>query len=75
MTFSARQDQAMSQPTTTADANKLLSIKQVARRYGVARSTVWRWEATGLIPRGLRISRGTVRWLAAEIENHLASCR
>jgi predicted DNA-binding transcriptional regulator AlpA len=57
------------------DPAKLLSIKQVARRYGVARSTVWRWEATGLIPRGLRISRGTVRWVATEIENHLASCR
>src|SRR5438132_13259 len=31
----------------------LLTVQQVAKRYGIGRRTVWRWEATGRIPRSL----------------------
>jgi excisionase family DNA binding protein len=61
--------------TTTSPLNGLflLTIQQVARRYGVAIRTIRRWEAQGQIPRGVRVTRGTVRWREADIERHLAS--
>ena len=51
----------------------LLTVQQVAKRYGIGRRTVWRWEATGRIPRGVRLGHLTVRWRAEDIEQHLAS--
>jgi predicted DNA-binding transcriptional regulator AlpA len=52
---------------------RLLSVQQVARRYGIATRTAWRWEAVGRIPRGLRLTATTVRWREDEIDRHLAS--
>ena len=60
---------------STAQDATLLNVQQVARRYGVTKRTIWRWHATGLLPRGLRITRGTVRWLADDIERHIASLK
>jgi predicted DNA-binding transcriptional regulator AlpA len=51
----------------------LLTVQQVARQFGVAARTVWRWEALGTIPRGLRLTRNTVRWRAEEIDGHVAA--
>jgi predicted DNA-binding transcriptional regulator AlpA len=54
---------------------KLLTIDQVASRYGVAARTIWRWEALGHIPRAVRMTRATVRWRADDIEKHLLSLK
>ena len=51
----------------------LLTAQQVARRYEIGLRTVWRWEALGKIPRGLRLTRRIVRWREEEIARHLAS--
>jgi predicted DNA-binding transcriptional regulator AlpA len=51
-----------------ADPPELLSVKQVARRFGVAEGTVWRWEKTGRIPTALRLSRSFVRWRKQDLE-------
>jgi predicted DNA-binding transcriptional regulator AlpA len=53
----------------------LLNVQQVARRYGVNKRTIWRWHAAGLLPRGLRITRGTIRWLADDIDRHIESLK
>jgi prophage regulatory protein len=53
--------------------SRLLTVQQVARRYGVTSRTVWRWEALGRIPRGLRLTSTTVRWREEDIERHVAS--
>lgn len=47
--------------------DELLSVHQVAKVYGVVTRTVFRWEAKGLIPRGRRITRQTIRWLKSEL--------
>ena len=52
---------------------RLLTVLQVAQRYGIATRTAWRWEAVGRIPRGLRLTASTVRWREDEIDRHLAS--
>jgi len=54
---------------------RLLTIQQVAKRYGVAARTIWRWEALGQCPRGVRLTRGTVRWREDDIERHVASLK
>jgi predicted DNA-binding transcriptional regulator AlpA len=59
--------------TTDPTPPRLLTVQQVARHYGVKSRTVWRWEALGRIPRGLRFTRGTVRWRQDEIERHVAA--
>jgi predicted DNA-binding transcriptional regulator AlpA len=59
--------------TTLSTAPRLVNVRQVARHYGVTARTVWRWEALGKIPRGLRVTDRTVRWREDEIEKHLAS--
>jgi len=52
---------------------RLLTVQQVAKYYGVAQRTIWRWEALGQIPRGVRLTRNTVRWREDDIERHVAS--
>jgi predicted DNA-binding transcriptional regulator AlpA len=53
----------------------LLNVQQVARRYGVNKRTIWRWRAAGFLPQCLRITSSTVRWLAEDIERHIASLK
>jgi prophage regulatory protein len=55
--------------------SRLLTIKQVASRFEVTVRTIWRWEANGQIPRGVRLTRGTVRWREQDIEKHVASLK
>ena len=40
----------------------MLKVKEVCQRYGVARSTIYRWIDAGLFPKPLRIGEDTVRW-------------
>lgn len=47
---------------------KYLSDAQLAERYSVSRASIWRWSATGRIPRPVQISPGCTRWPAAEID-------
>jgi prophage regulatory protein len=65
----------MSDETMVSSISRLLTIQQVARRFGVAVRTIWRWEANGQIPRGVRLTRGTVRWREQDIERHVASLK
>jgi len=61
----------MSDLMTTSTAPRLLTSKQVARKYGVAIRTIWRWEEQRRIPRGIRLTKQTVRWREDEIDLHL----
>jgi len=45
-----------------------LSDVQVARRFGVVRSTIWRWSVNGNFPQPVRLSAGVTRWRVADIE-------
>jgi predicted DNA-binding transcriptional regulator AlpA len=52
---------------------RLLTANQVAKMYGVTVRTIWRFEEMGRIPRGVRLTRSTVRWRESDIVQHLAS--
>lgn len=40
----------------------------LAARYGVSRTTVWRWAQHGRIPQPVKLSPGCTRWKLSEIE-------
>ena len=46
-----------------------LRDSDLAKRYGVHRSTVWRWVRKGLLPKPIRLTPGCTRWNSAEIYN------
>jgi predicted DNA-binding transcriptional regulator AlpA len=45
-----------------------MSDIQLAARYGVSRSTIWRWMCSGRLPPPVQITPGTTRWLASEVD-------
>ena len=50
-------------------ADTFLSDQQVARRYGVHRSTIWRWVKTDPdFPGPIVLSLGCSRWKLSEVE-------
>ncbi len=49
-------------------ASRYLSIDEVAKRYGVGHSTVWRWvKNDDRFPAPIKLSPGTSRWLETEL--------
>lgn len=46
---------------------KFLSDKQIAKRYGVSRATVWRWLRAGKFPKSIKIN-GSTRWRITDLE-------
>jgi len=38
------------------------SDSQIAKKYGVHRSTLWRWVKTGNFPKPVKLSPGCTRW-------------
>ena len=49
------------------------SDKQLARRYGVSRATIWNWAKRGVLPRPHRLGPNTSRWPETEIAEHEAA--
>jgi len=51
----------------------VIVVADVARAFGVNKRTIWRWEASGQIPRAGRVGASPVRrWDAAVIARALA---
>jgi len=47
---------------------RYVSDTHLAERYGVSRSTIWRWVGKGLLPKPQQLSPGCTRWKLDEIE-------
>lgn len=47
---------------------RYISAAQLARRYGVTKSTIWRWTKRGILPSPVRLSEQCTRWNLDEIE-------
>lgn len=49
---------------------RYVSDAQLAERYGVNRSTIWRWSSPqrGILPEPVHLSSGCTRWRLDEIE-------
>lgn len=52
---------------------KVLSIKEVTAMTGASRSTIWRWEQSGLFPRRIQIGPHKVGWIEGEVTSWLKS--
>lgn len=61
-------------PTPTEDQPQIvyMSARQLAARWSVEVATVWRWAQKGKIPKSVKLSGGTTRWIKHEIEAHEA---
>ena len=44
-----------------------VSDAQLGERYGVSRSTIWRWVKRGLLPPPISISPGCTRWNVEQV--------
>jgi prophage regulatory protein len=52
------------------EANRVfLSDVQVAARYAVSRTTIWRWSNETEFPGPVRLGPGTTRWRLSELED------
>lgn len=51
----------------------LLSVKQVAEKFGIGVSTVWAWnsQASNDFPKPVKLSKRCTRWCGDEIEDYL----
>ena len=52
---------------------RLISVKQVAAAIGCSEPTAWRWDADGTLPKSIKVSAGTTRWDADEIQDWIES--
>ena len=52
-----------------------LSDKQLAERFGVSRTTIWRWARSGSgFPKPVSLGPGVSRWHPSAIEKFELSC-
>jgi predicted DNA-binding transcriptional regulator AlpA len=50
------------------------NIHEVAKRYGVARHTIWRWVNDEFFPRPLMFGLGTARWSEEDLQAFDVNC-
>ena len=61
-------------PNTNSSGKMYLSVGEVAQRFSVGKSTIWRWvNENPFFPAPYSISEGTTRWKASGIEAFEAS--
>jgi predicted DNA-binding transcriptional regulator AlpA len=47
-------------------------VREVARRTGLSRTTLWRLERRGAFPARRQISLGAIGWIEAEVEHWIS---
>jgi len=52
---------------------RYLRVREVMKKLGVARTTLWRWERDGRLPPRRKIGPNTVGWLESEIDEFATS--
>lgn len=45
-----------------------VSAAQLANRYGVSRTTIWRWIKKRQFPKSVQLGPNTTRWLLTDVE-------
>lgn len=56
-------------------ADRYLTTRQLCAIFQVNRSTLWRWEKKGLLPKGTRPANGHLRYSASQIDAGIAAGR
>lgn len=49
-------------------ASQYLTDRDLAARFAVGRTTIWRWHAEGVLPLPVHLTPGTTRWRLIDIE-------
>jgi prophage regulatory protein len=57
----------------TICSTRIMRANEVMRRLGASRTTIWRWEREGKMPRKRRVGPNIVGWREDEIEEWWAS--
>jgi len=52
---------------------RYLRIAEVAKKLGVSRTTIWRWERQGYLPPKRQIGPNIVGWLESDIQEFASS--
>ncbi len=58
-------------PVTAND--EYWSVRQIAARTGLARSTIYRYVRDGVFPRQRQLGPGRVAWLASDVQHWMAT--
>lgn len=66
--------EVVSRKAAAADSPVFVSDKQLAKRYGVHRTTIWRWVRNGEFPPPFKISEGCTRWSMGAVLDHEQNC-
>lgn len=67
-------EQIISRKAIQADTPVFVSDKQLAARYNVHRTTIWRWVRNGEFPSPCKISEGCTRWNMGAVLEHEQIC-
>lgn len=59
----------MNNDHTSINKPKLIRIEEVQERTGLAKSTLYAWEASNKFPRGIRLSKTMKVWLESDVSN------
>lgn len=59
--------------STTMEARPFLTAREVASRYGVAVSSVWRWVREGAMPAPVKLGQTCTRWRLEDLKEFEAS--
>jgi len=62
-----------STPAAKPIDDELWSVRTIAAKTGLARSTIYAYVKQGLFPRQRRLGPGRVGWRASEVRNWIAS--
>ncbi len=54
-------------------SSRILRANELAERLGISRTTLWRWERAGRLPRKRRVGPNVTGWLESEIEEWWAA--
>lgn len=46
-----------------------LTDKEVSKKFGVSRVTIWRWVKSENFPKPLKLSAGVTRWKSEDLES------
>lgn len=53
---------------------QIIRLSQLVKMSGLSKSTIWRLEKSGNLPTRIQLSKRSVGWDLAAIENFLKSC-
>jgi excisionase family DNA binding protein len=56
-----------------SDSWHIIRTNELAKRLGVSRTTLWRWERDGVLPPKIRLGSNSVGWNSRDIDRWIES--